>query len=125
MFISGMGVWKCVCMGTVCIEMCVWLHRNQLSPVKRGRAVSRLSLILQHQPSPEEDPLFPSSLDLLPFSLAKSLRRNSCAGQSPCLTPSHPPTLPLSPGSCLVTEGARAVEGETEVQCCHGNLSED
>jgi hypothetical protein len=61
--------------GTVTIRNIQW---HQLSPVKRGRAVSRLSDILQHQPSSDEDPLFPSSLDTLPFSLAKSLKRNSC-----------------------------------------------
>jgi hypothetical protein len=62
--------------GTVTIKNIPW---HQLSPVKRARAVSRLSSILQHHPSSDEDPLSPSSLEFLPFSLTTSLKRNPCA----------------------------------------------
>lgn len=56
------------------------LLRHLLSSAKRAQAVSRLSCILQHQPS-DQSAMCSSSLDILPFSLANSLKNNSCLGQ--------------------------------------------
>lgn len=79
------------------------LLRHLLSSAKRAQAVSRLSCILQHQPS-DQSAMCSSSLDILPFSLANSLKKNSCLGQlvsGLCLGISH--LLPLA----------------TFVQACH------
>lgn len=64
--------------GTVTVKNIQW---HLLSSAKRAQAVSRLSCILQHQPS-DQSAMCSSSLDILPFSLANSLKNSSCLGMS-------------------------------------------
>ena len=76
--------------------MSLHVCRHLLSPAKRVRAVARLSSILQHQPS-DPNSVFPSSLEILPFSLAESLKKNSCVGQWPVCDHIHSPPYPSPP----------------------------